>query len=371
MKGNEEMVRKLIEGVGISVIGNILDEKIKAYKTSNKAELDISEWSNLYNCANKMLYKLNSEMYEKNRTPDRRDNIYELMNNCVYSLKYKNVTIKVRTYKPEVKAFYQEQHLKIEFIGKERYKARNIFIKKMKKLRDSNKIEVYSLGEVNVSIETLPRTWETIILNANQKNKIVKGLKNWNKEKDWYNKHELIHKIGVLLYGQAGTGKSTIVRAISTMFNNAPIFTIDTKNPMNSISELVRKRKQLNGVIIVLLEDFDMYFQNRDGSDIDKARAMEIQNIIFQLLDGVYSTEDTIYIATTNYIEKLDKALIRSGRFDIKEELPFLTKEECLNVVENFGYDSKILDKMNLEYPCQPSYIQSLIMEHRTKEVGV
>lgn len=359
------MIGKIIEGVGTALIEGILDEKLKMYRTSNKAELDISEWSNLYNCANKLLYKLNSEMYEKNRTPDRRENIYELMNNCVYSLNYKNIKIKVTTYKPESKGFYQEQHLNIEFIGKEKHKARNVFIKKMKNLKDSDKIEVHSIGEVSVVIEQPRRTWNSIILNDNQKMKIVKGLRNWNKEKSWYEEHGLVHKIGVLLYGEAGTGKSTIVRAISTMFNNAPIFTIDTKNPMNSIGELIRKRKRTNGIMIVLLEDFDMYFENREQGDVDKSRSMEVQNIIFQLLDGVYSTEDTIYIATTNYIEKLDKALIRSGRFDIKEELTFLTKKECLNIVENFGYDSKVLDKMNLEYPCQPSYIQSLIMEHR------
>lgn len=363
------MLRKIIEGVGISLIGGMLDEKLKMHKTSNKSELDIIEWSNLYNCANKLLYNLNSEMYEKNRTPDRRENVYELMNDCVYTLNYKNIKIKVITYKPESKGYYQEQHLKIEFVGKEKHKARNIFIKKMKNLKDSDKIEVHSLGEVNVILEQIPRTWDTVILNKDKKIKIINGLKNWKRDKSWYEEHELVHKIGVLLYGQAGTGKSTIVKAISTMFNNAPIFTIDTKNPMNSISELVRKRKRTNDVMIVLLEDFDMYFQNRAETDVDKVRSMEVQNIIFQLLDGVYSTEDTIYIATTNYIERLDSALIRSGRFDIKEELPFLTKEECLSIVKNFGYDSSVLDKMNIEYPCQPSYIQSMIMEYRAKEM--
>lgn len=363
------MIRKIIEGVGVSIVGNMLDEKLKSYRTANKSELDISDWSNLYNCANKMLYQLDSEVYEKNRAPDRRENVYELMNNCVYTLNYRNVKIKVTTYKPETKSFYQEQRLRIEFIGKERYKARNVFINKMKKLKDSNKIEVHSLGEVNIIIEQPPRTWDTIILNSHQKNKIIKGLRNWNKEKDWYIQHGLVHKIGVLLYGEAGTGKSTIVRAISTMFENAPIFTIDSKNPMNSIGELIRKRKQTNGTIIVLLEDFDMYFTSRKENDAEKSRGMEIQNIIFQLLDGVYSTEDTIYIATTNYFDKLDKALVRSGRFDIKEELPFLTRQECLKIVNKFGYDISFLNSLQLTYPCQPSHIQSLIMEERAKEI--
>lgn len=363
------MITKVLENVGSTIIGAVLDDKIKSFNTMNRAELEISEWNNLYNSANKLLFKLNSELFEKNRIPDSNNNIYELRDNCVYTLKLKSGNIKVVTYRKETKSYYSPQYLKLTFQGKDKYKLRSKFVRKIKQMKESDKIEIGFLGgEINVTHEVPTRTWNSIVMDNQQKNRIVNGLQRWDKDKDWYQSHELVHKIGVLLYGEAGTGKSTIIRAISSMFKNAPIFTINTKTPMESISGIIKKRKCTDGVMIVLLEDFDMYFQNRVDIPDNQVMNMDIQNAIFQLLDGVYSTDDTIYIATTNHIDKLDNALIRSGRFDIKEELKFLNKQECIKVLNNFGYDESTLDELELNYPCQPSKLQSLIMEHRAKE---
>ena len=193
------------------------------------------------------------------------------------------------------------------------------------------------------------------------------------KSKNWYDEHQLVHKIGVFLYGKPGTGKSTVAKAISSMFNNAPILTIDPNNIMNSVNGILKMRKKYDGTIVVLVEDFDMYFKSREeienveiGLDQKKQKDFN-QNAIFQLLDGVYSTDDTIYVATTNYKDRIDSALIRYGRFDIQEELNYFNREDATKCVKLLGYDENVLDSMNLEYPVQPAYLQSKIMEYRAK----
>ncbi|WP_455717679.1 AAA family ATPase, partial [Anaerosporobacter sp.] len=189
--------------------------------------------------------------------------------------------------------------------------------------------------------------------------------------KTWYGDNELVHKIGVFLYGKPGTGKSTVAKAISSMFNNAPILTIDPNNIMSSVNGILKMRKKYEGTIIVLIEDFDMYFKSReelDGCQLDneqKKKKDNNQNAIFQLLDGIYSTDNTIYIATTNYKDRIDSALIRHGRFDIQEELDYFDEDQALDCVKLLGYDKKVLDKLKIEYPTQPSYLQSKIMEYR------
>lgn len=155
------------------------------------------------------------------------------------------------------------------------------------------------------------------------------------------------------------------------MFGNAPILTIDPNNIMNSVNGILKMRKKYDGTIVVLIEDFDMYFKSREeienveiGLDQKKQKDFN-QNAIFQLLDGVYSTDDTIYVATTNYKDRIDTALIRYGRFDIQEELNYFNKDDANKCVKLLGYDENVLDSMNIEYPVQPAYLQSKIMEYR------
>ena len=98
-----------------------------------------------------------------------------------------------------------------------------------------------------------------------------------------------------------------------------------------------------------------------DGNTNDNQRAL------FQLLDGVFSTDNTIYVATTNYIDRLDSALIRYGRFDIQEELKYFDYEHALEFVGMFGYGEDLLTEIDIQYPVQPAYLQSRIMDYRSK----
>ena len=217
----------------------------------------------------------------------------------------------------------------------------------------------------------IPHSFDNIVLDEKVKQNIINGLVNWDKSKNWYDEHQLVYKIGVFLYGKPGTGKSTVAKAISSMFGNAPILTIDLNDIMKSVNGILKMRKKYDGTIVVLIEDFDMYFKSREeienveiGLDQKKQKDFN-QNAIFQLLDGVYSTNDTIYVATTNYKDRIDSALIRYGRFDIQEELNYFSKDDAAKCVELLGYNEKVLDSMNLEYPVQPAYLQSKIMEYR------
>lgn len=134
-------------------------------------------------------------------------------------------------------------------------------------------------------------------------------------------------------------------------------------------------RKKYDGTLIVLIEDFDMYFKSREELEnieigiAQKKQKDFNQNAIFQLLDGVYSTENTIYIATTNYKDRIDSALIRHGRFDIQEELEYFDRNDAVKCAELLGYDEAVLNSLNVTYPVQPAYLQSKVMEYRARRV--
>lgn len=74
----------------------------------------------------------------------------------------------------------------------------------------------------------------------------------------------------------------------------------------------------------ILLEDVDAAFVSRDLFDNAQHKAYEgltrvTLSGLLNALDGVASSEERVLFMTTNYVERLDPALIRPGRVDVKQ----------------------------------------------------
>jgi chaperone BCS1 len=72
---------------------------------------------------------------------------------------------------------------------------------------------------------------------------------------------------------------------------------------------------------IMLLEDIDAAFAKRNQTDNQGYQSMLTFSGLLNALDGVASAEERIVFMTTNHIERLDPALVRPGRIDVKEFL--------------------------------------------------
>ena len=369
-----------VAGATIPILNNFLD----TIRTLNSSKIDIGEWEDSFEKINKLLFKLNPRMYLRNRVPTVNKEMYRLTKNTSYIIKLKDKNyLRVWSYvSSSENGLWSEQRLELSFYGSHKYQNRTNFLINSLKLTDDKRIPVKLLKLYGSTIDIMPHDFNTVVMKPDMRARLIDGLNTWRESKKWYADHQLVHKIGILLYGKPGTGKSSVAKAISTMFNNAPILIFDSSNIIDSINRTIKMRKMYAGEIIVLIEDFDQLFEKRDddeaqdttaGSDqlkpskIKNVSMLENTNAIFQVLDGVYSMDDMIYIATTNYIEKLDAALIRYGRFDLQEELPYFDREMTDQFIEMMGYNSSIADELNLEYPVQPAMLQSKIMEYRSK----
>lgn len=73
---------------------------------------------------------------------------------------------------------------------------------------------------------------------------------------------------------------------------------------------------------LILLEDVDAIFTNRSDPSVSSSTNGKSEGVTFSgllnALDGVAAQEGRIFFMTTNHIEKLDPALIRPGRCDVK-----------------------------------------------------
>lgn len=146
----------------------------------------------------------------------------------------------------------------------------------------------------------------------------------WESEKDYKHGNEYVNggaifKVGVMLYGPPGSGKSCTIKLLMKKIvkNGGTVFLGNSVHP-NDLSKFLKVFSEIepNRKIIVVLEDFDSLTQRFKEDDY------------LQLLDGTMSIDNVLFIATTNYPEKLDPRIYnRPGRFThvIKVGLP--TKE--------------------------------------------
>ena len=116
------------------------------------------------------------------------------------------------------------------------------------------------------------------------------------------------HKTGILLYGKEGTGKSTIFKhyynnAIKT--NKAIVFQIAVRHDyLSNCWDFIRSvRKIQDNPFIVVFEEIDRYI-------------LEKEALLKDIFDGCLSINNTIFMASTNYIEKIPEAIKnRPSRF--------------------------------------------------------
>lgn len=78
---------------------------------------------------------------------------------------------------------------------------------------------------------------------------------------------------------------------------------------------------------IVLLEDVDAVFVDRSVASESKASGVTFSGLL-NALDGVASQEGRLFFMTTNHLEKLDPALVRPGRCDVKVEIKRASRKQ-------------------------------------------
>lgn len=138
---------------------------------------------------------------------------------------------------------------------------------------------------------------------------------------------------GYLLHGPAGTGKTSLSLALAGRFG-LELYLLHVPS-VRGDNELERLFTTLPPRCFILLEDIDAVgIKNRgayaeddedrhgvdDENDDDRsnfnARSSLTLSGLLNVLDGVASQEGRIVLMTSNFAERLDRALVRPGRID-------------------------------------------------------
>merc|ERR1711915_842273 len=212
-----------------------------------------------------------------------------------------------------------------------------------------------------------------------EKDDIVKRLDFFTNNKDWYKKRGIPYTMGFMFYGEPGCGKTSTIKAIANHTQrhivSVPLNKIRTAKELLNIFYNVRmnyKDIPLNQRLYVL-EDIDAADlkevvgergdkennktednistkEDKEDSGIDmnllnmlkgssawdkKTSRLTLASLL-EVLDGVMEMDGRMLIITTNYPEKLDKALIRPGRVDMKVKFGPCTRENIIEMYEHY-----------------------------------
>jgi len=236
----------------------------------------------------------------------------------------------------------------------------------MKELSDVNKLRVFPNKSYWESQRIEKRYFNSIFLTDDKMNIIKTRIANWNSlsTKQLYKDIGVTYKLGILLYGIPGTGKTSLCKAIASELNYD--LHIISLNSYENEEELITRVTRVKKNSVILFEDIDCYqdiVQDRT-ENTKNSRGINLSTLL-NIFDGIISPEGIIFVATTNHIDRIDNALLRNGRFDIKIALENFQKEDANKMCNYWGITDTFIEKET--FPINPAYLQSLIFQ---KKIG-
>lgn len=216
------------------------------------------------------------------------------------------------------------------------------------------------------------RPIETVALDDGQKNNVLMDINEYlhPTSRRWYANRGIPYRRGYLFHGPPGTGKTSLSFAIAGVFG-LNIYCISLLEPTLTEGDLANLFNSLPPRCVVLLEDIDtaglarrsdQIASNDEGSadsidgtekqpsskagvsrktkvtaglpgdkDSELSPGISLSGLL-NAIDGVASHEGRVLVMTTNHPERLDEALIRPGRVDMRIGFTLATKQQIREI---------------------------------------
>lgn len=149
---------------------------------------------------------------------------------------------------------------------------------------------------------------------------------------DEINRIESLIPKGMLLYGPPGTGKTFFAKALATSLNasiqivNGPELKSkwvgESEANLRRVFETARK----NAPAIIVFDEIDSFAGQR-GTHSASGVGHSMVNQLLTEMDGFRKDELVFVVGTSNFLDSVDSALLRPGRFELKVHIDY--PDEC------------------------------------------
>ena len=204
---------------------------------------------------------------------------------------------------------------------------------------------------------------------------VIDFLKNPEK----YEKYGARMPKGIILYGEPGTGKTLLAKAVAGEAN-VPFYALSGSDFVQvyvgvgaaRVRSLFKKAKS-KGKAVIFIDEIDAIGKARSNNESSSTNSERDQtlNALLTEMSGFGEGEGIVVIAATNRLDMLDKALLRPGRFDrhIEVSLPDVkAREKILSLY----LDNKPHENIDIkDIARKTSYFSGAKLENLVNEAAI
>ena len=168
----------------------------------------------------------------------------------------------------------------------------------------------------------------TVVVDERVWQEIDLGLTAVRDRHELLNSHGLGARRGVLLVGPPGTGKSAVSAVIAAeVVGEFTVVYVEARAGEHLLTAVVEEAQRLGGPVLLVLEDVDLWVRERarhGGAGLaELLQAMDIQ-----------PDARILTLASTNDSATLDRAAIRTGRFDSIVEVGYPDRAAAVQILD-------------------------------------
>lgn len=166
--------------------------------------------------------------------------------------------------------------------------------------------------------------------------RIVADLVLWRQGKAGW--HEISRSL--LLFGPPGTGKTWLARA---MGNSAGINTVTGSfgewQSAGHLGEMLREMRasfaeaRKRSPCLLIIDEIDAVGSRSDGDRHASNYRLQVITTFLAELDSIARDQGVIVVGTCNHVDRMDPAILRAGRMDVKIKVPLPDAEAIIAIL--------------------------------------
>jgi len=245
---------------------------------------------------------------------------------------------------------------------------------------------------------TTNRTFENVFFE--QRKHVQTRTNFFLQNRGWYDKKGIPYTLGFMFHGPPGCGKTSSVKAIANEGRrhiiNVQLSEIKTKTQLQHLffNDEIHVYNGINtekytipvSERLYVIEDIDAMGdtvlrrewkkpqvatkpKTEEDAWLDRQKDTEKETIdlsfLLNLLDGTLEANGRILIITTNFPERIDRALIRPGRIDMIVHFRKATRDVLQEMITSFyDRDIEIPEDETLDYKWTPADINQILFRN-------
>lgn len=183
----------------------------------------------------------------------------------------------------------------------------------------SNLYEPSYSDNIGFYLKTLTNNMDDIIdLPDSESEKLIEEIQEFTTLRESFLTHGFLYKRGILLWGPPGSGKTVTIQQLIRLFTRTGDGIAVMCGQPQLLTNVLRdfRKVEPSRQVLVIIEDLDALIE------------MYRESEFLTMLDGEAQLQNVVYVATTNYPERLDNRFKdRPSRFDTIRKIGMPTEK--------------------------------------------